>query len=1070
MKTMQCPNCGRKVEKIDQMFCGTCGTPVKPRRETLPEPKPVMEDQPRKKLAKDDLQPIAKEVQQPITVDILQPMTKVDLRPSTTDILQPVYEVEGELNRLTLGFDKNILMPINEISNLSDSLYRWRTSFNTRIDILTGFIRSASLDSPKYENLNQLKDLKYQIGKMEGDLDDFKRQWYKILGKIENYEPESFLDSFETEVTKIRDTLPDLNERIKIVKNLDFEPLEQQVHSFLAEIDERITTLTTMVPVPVPAKKVRPERIRLKTAGTSEVAVGSQVTERQQEPSIRFTSLISEKIVSNLYGFIGAAFLMIAFFSLVIYSYTIVIPYFGPNATPENALLFVFAFYAGAFSLLLFSLLILPRGVKRFPWITHFIGPASSSAFILMVLTSIIQVLYFENLNWPGEYIFLGLLILAISFASTIVAYLASRQSLAITGISLGMMVSYLVAISPTLDTAFVPNYDNLFGVVSMEFGIISFVLYVSFLLLASLFVIKRQYWLPFTGYGLFSPVLWFLGSNNIAFPEILLLSFAIATVALVVKKRMPTPRAFSHFLATLFLIYPNLVVILIIQQSSQKYSSHFGNILILVLILVLGAFFVLYWIFVLLEQDLQVSFINPLSPKFKEEKVDLRQAQNLNWLFFSSILFVFLAWFSLRPHQMVMDVPLIVFPILLIGTAIVGWRTELEKQVSSSIFLIFISGEILFVLTCLLGAPNLRVNSLDLEFWAVPDFLFFGLFLVIFSSIFEIVNRKPMTIHFYQAIIKHKWIIVGIALLSIFNTLLIINTSSGAFLLLLAVITWGAMSVFGIFWRDYSIKQINFRHLAPVTGMITLILGAIIRDNWLIISTNIVTILLHHLFLNLSLVTFPIIALVAVYQGSKFKSNDTKFSSTPSSQLPSSLNHYVNEGTYHLSQIIIFLLPSLYMVFIDPYFVKELEYQILFCFYVILFLVLLPMFYMLSKRRKNQSFGALASLTGYYAFFIGFVLFGPIISVKNLIFQLFLGQSGTESIVIGENNGIPLQWVILGFIAVLAISIFITAIITYQPVSVDKSEKMVDEDRSEKEEPSETKLSKNELKGDNDQ
>ncbi|MHA2247002.1 MAG: hypothetical protein ACXADY_18810, partial [Candidatus Hodarchaeales archaeon] len=856
--------------------------------------------------------------------------------------------------------------------------------------------------------LNKLRENERGISRLERDIGSLKTLWMSTLKEFKVLEPEASLDELILGLTNFREkNLPDLYTKIQIVEQIDskIRRVEQHVHSIQDEMQVQISPLMISVP-----KKIELEPIVSKR----EILVPSK---SQQGFSTRLSSFVTEKIVSNLFGFFGAAFLIVGFAFAVGVSFNTILQ--KPDVEPGLALLYVLAFYAGAFFLLLFSLLILPRGIKRFPWINNFIGPASSLAFILVVVTSLIQVFYFENAPMYGETIFLGLMILALSFAGTLIAYLAKRQSLAITGITLGMMISYFVADQGV----FPPKGDTLFGV-DMVFGTIGLVLFFSFLLLASIFVMKRQYWLPFAEYCLFSPVLWFLGSNKVAFPEILLLSVSIAAIALVVTKKMPTPRPFSHFLATLFLIYPNLVAILILQQSAQKYASTYGYILILILILVFGAFFVLYWIFIFLEHNLQISFAIPSVSKLSEEKTDIQQdVKNLNWIFLLSIFFVGLTWITLSDLKSNLEIGtlLMFFPLLLIGTAIVGMIINIERYVSNSIFLMIFTSELLFFMT-----------YIQTQLTTHP--IFIAIFLILLASIFEVANRKKTIIYLYQTEILFEWTIIGISLLSFFNTILFlfINSAQGAIFLLISIISWSLMSISGLLWMDQSVKQIKTRHMAPIIGITILIFGAIF-NNWL--STSFEISVFNHLVLNLSFVIFPIIALVSVYFGFPIiKSSDTQILKSSNSDETSFLMQFIDENTYHLPQVIILLLPTVYMAYSKSYFFKEVNLQVLFGFYLVLYIISLPMFLLISKRRNNQSIGALSIFSGFYAFLAGFILIGPTLNIYDLIFGNIFGLSDLGSGFIGGISDFPLQWVIIGFIAIFAICILLTTLLTHQP------------------------------------
>lgn len=877
-----------------------------------------------------------------------------------------------------------------DLSNLSNLLYRFEYRHNNLIK------KYEEFESQIY-NLIPEKLNKISIGISKGDekvyvtrrlLDSTKVDTVRAKNEIKSIDRTFDEIKHEFSTTKILDQLEtfemklyEMRERVQVIdKNINDKELiyiksPEVLLDTLNTLEEKINKLEQSIPrvEPVPIKKQKSLLKTQRAITTTKVESKSQI--EYGTATFKLKSLISEKIISNLFAYVGALFITLGFFFLLNFTYNNFILVSFPADVERGQAIFGTSMTYVLGLIFALSSVFLPRMKSKLIGISRLI---TSLGLVVIQFAFFVQTTYFVNLHLDANYLIFPGIILVIS--GLVIGYLLRSQLVSLVAIGIGMYNGLIMG-SGQGDSSLSVLKDTLFGGAGGPFAI--FIFNTLLLVICVVLVSRRQIWLPLVVFSLLSPVIWqtLNVQSAIMTPSYLVLFVAIAIIFVVITKKMPTPKPFTHFIGLLFLIYPNIMgIIYTLEESTSVNQSTMTSLQIINIIVIFSSFYILYWVFVFFEKNIELSFQFPVSFNFSTEKLKLRPIQQrLNWLLLTSLILLYSIVSVLRSTGNY-D-PIIFFGLLLAIMAGIGIKLNFNEYVKNSIILMLIEAEVVFFLS--LENPN--ASSIGVS-------IVTAIFLVSFLSNYQIVNRYRRSINFYKLKISPYQLAVFISAISIVNFLLAAESEEfGTLVLLLSSITWIGLTAYSIITRRKDVMNAKIAHTGIISGLAFLFVYGLLRQNKrfpidpLTKSMSALT----HTSVNLSLGLYLIFALIMIIFGNNLKYNKTvrtAFSTTKS--FFTNAKQLMVPDQLYTSHIIIFALPSILIAFGFPYFYYPTINQAVLMLYFVVYFLLLPLLVIISRIKRNHVFGTLAAFTGYFTFLGGFVLLGGAKKLYDIIVQ----------------------------------------------------------------------------------
>ena len=572
-----------------------------------------------------------------VTPTINTESTMPDLKYQLNDILR---KLEMQVETFEFGLERLN----NQYSELKEIIY---VKLPVEIDTIEENIPKNSVNSRELDRFNRgFEKIKSQVNQFEVERKNL------IINYHDKYE-RIIVEQLELILEKAKDNYSKITDR---VDNSQAYTIEEE----LSKLDQLELKLNDLQQNLVEHElKIRDEINERRLRQQQEDAA------KQELRSFKLQEIISEKVISNLFAYLGAAFIIAGFFYLLDFTYNnYILEEFPNDVKIEQARFGVALLYFFTIFLMTAPGFILNKFGIKFDLLFPIL---MSVGLLFLQLTLYVQSFYFEELDAKNSsFAMIGSILCIGAF---VISYKWKSQLVGLFATEFAIWVYYISSINEMISDYFV----------TIGFG---FTLIVSVLL-----IIYRQIWMPLAVFSLFTPVLWlflFNENGNIWFPEYLTLGVSLANIGIVLLKKMPTSKPFANFLATLFLIYPNIIALqftILLPSDSQIETVH-GTSSILI---VLTAFFILYWIYVWIEKDLVFDLSLPVSYKFKEEQIKYQSVkQRLNWLMLSSLGIILFAGFELYNREIYF--PLTFFAVFLAIMSNIALVKDFEKLVKSTI------------------------------------------------------------------------------------------------------------------------------------------------------------------------------------------------------------------------------------------------------------------------------------------------------------------------------------------------------------------------------------------------
>ncbi len=963
-----------------------------------------------------------------------------------TQYVKPIYQQE------VISSEQRI-MPFTPIEHVPRDIVipKWdpKTAFHTGVvDPLNEFLKTIQLLREKQEFLenhvntlkqertievldnseeqlndlmklrNEIENTKREISVITAELNEFKNEYNKL--NVERY-----FEYLQSSIDEARLLFPSLQKEFDDFPYDSFHPmqliLDELASKYDAAIQKQREALGVIIQEPTPqitpitetkVSELAPKKIEVTPTPLKVQEIPE--TEHKVAP-FRLRTFIEEKLISNLFAYVGAFFIIVGFMFLIIY--------FSPEPTetdraPDYILL---AYSIGG--ILVASGVILRIGliIAKRPRLNPLFNFISAIGYASFALALYGQAFFFdEEFRLIGyEFIIPGICITASAF---VLSYINRSQILGVASVSLSLFIGFAAFTEERI-------YED--TVIDLN-GFIGFSYYFVLLVVCTILTRKRGFWMPLAIYGVFTPVLWFANSDYIAIPGFLLLFITIVNVYLIVSKKMPASKSFSNFLGTVFLIYPNSIAINIILDGISKEET-ISDFKLFEIVVIFGGFFILYWIFVLFEKDIDISFELPISFNFRNEEMAIRPFyQRLNWLMLSSLVFLIFTGLVLYDNKIYE--PLIIFASLLSITAIIGLKYNFDTTVPNSVFGMLATAEIFFLLSFNHSGTSQIITAI---------------FLISIPVFYEMLRRTKRNINILNFHLKAENMAYGVAGISLINFVMLGFKEFGPLFILLASICWLAICTEIVFRRKDDDQQLFGYVAIGVAVMIPFVAGIFHNERWIWYAKETEYdkySLINHFALNFAILLFPIFAFLCVWYGDRLA-----LKSLPTKEFPAVNSWYDNAKqmmqTNYLfyPQATIFAIPAVVFAYGNEYFFTSPNRQGLLIIHLLIYFVSIPLQYRLSLTKKNHSYEELATFTSYFAFLTGFVLLGGAKKVYNLIVK-------PPSVSRGSKPLFPLEYGILLFLAIAIFTIAASVLLTNKVLYSKKSPIEVTEDEQEKE------------------
>jgi hypothetical protein len=956
----------------------------------------------------------------------------------------PVWDLDDTI-------DNGVLIPLN---NLTLSLDDLQTAQSRLIKRIAHFESKAKeyLD-PEVEitqdDITELTRLQENIKAWKKEIARMRVYHGKITTQIERFDLPKYVEVQEAKIAELNELMPDFKQQLE-----DFP--EDSFYEHQSKLDELIQTNTSSInritEELYPAPKIEePPLVTVKEQPLATVKVHPIATvkpEPEKTPvareyrttSLRLKSLVGildrEKLISNLFAYAGAIFIIGGLIGISVFVYSQYGPSDPGETTKAEAKSTIITMYVLASVLNGVGIVLRYSLIRKFS--AKFNGVfnlVSSIGYLIFATALYLQVYVYDNtptnLEWDGlNYLIPGLLVLTIGFIQT---YFSKSQAIATTQSLFALYLGFTL-FAEYQDKSLLVDTDARDVVFTAEGArLVAFLYYGSVLLITTAILVKRKFWIQYVIYCLATPVLWLIEDKYIGAPSILLLLISISMITAIVKQKMLTSKPFTHFLGTVFLIYPNLFAIVIDLVDIKHTASWFQNGWKLTEVTVVySVFFALYWIFVISEKEIELSFSMPVSFSFDQEELKTRPYyQKLNWLMLASnviLIFVALTLIANDVYE-----PIIVFAILMNLTTLIGFKYKLESLVPSSLLSMMVTGEFFFILL---------YDSTKFE--EISQILI-AIFLITQPVLFEFFRRTLETVHLWKTKLPSESTVTFIALFSLINFVISGYGKNGGAFILLGTLCWIGLAAETVRERSGRFEQV-YAYLALGTAILIPFFEGIVRTDWE--SENKFT---RDFGINISILLFPLFALFTVLNSDKLLAK----SKTDLSEYPtlseSRIMQAVDYNFLHLPQLSIFMLPGVIFAFGVDYFFIETNRQLFLILHLIIFFVSIPILYWLSQRSKNRPYWTLASFLSYFAFIMGFAFLGG----AKWMYNRLVNPGGEKVKAAKPIISIDLAMSLFTFIAIVTIliTIFLSNKPLYNMNSASESQEKIDQTNQKSEE-----------------
>jgi hypothetical protein len=884
--------------------------------------------------------------------------THIDTKGGNDEIIRQLGGSQSKLINQYLAFESSLNLIEQRYTELQEII---DIKFPAELKVL-----ETRIDNMSIRNVD-VQAFKFAIQKFNSQIDEIQKAKGEL---ITNYH-ENYNDKFVKPLEELLEIAKQNQDKLtaKIESTHDLE-----INNELAKIKQLENQVDLLY-----QKIIDKQVLYRQEVEQSRIAKEQEEMAKVEVKSFKLQTLISEKVISNLFAYAGAAFIIAGFLFLLTYTYNNYILENFPETAPFNDARFgVIMLYTLSILIITVPGFVLDKiGIKF-----RIIYPIFMSAGILFLqLTLFVQSFWFQNLDFKNaSFTAIGTLIMMGAF---IASYKWKSQLVALTATEFGIWLYYI------------SSTENLVNEYLISLGFL-FLLVICFWL-----VYDRQLWIPLAAFSLFTPVLWTVIydlQKPLFLPEYLTLGVTLANIGIAISKKMPTPKPFSNFLATVSLIYPNIVALqfTIFLPSSQHLESFHG---ISSIIIVLTSFFILYWVYVLHEEDISFDFSLPVSYKFREEQVKYQRIeQKLNWLMLSSLLFLMIAGLNLWDREIY--TPLIFFAAFMAVMSNIAMIKNFEKLVKNSTFLFIFAAQMFYILNLYNPkAPNIIVAILS------------AVFLISFTYNFQLILKLQNEFNLYNIKLKPYYMGVIVAISASVNYIIGSFSDFESIVLFVAVIQWIIIIHSSLLVDNKTLIHRNLIHVAAIAAPLTLFVGGLLRQS----DKFTQDILLDKIMIN-----SPLILIVGYVIYISFRGNILSIE-VPKEELlkvkKDWKSSFISPDKIYVPQILLFILPNVLIIYGKPYFFFPEANQAILMIYMIVYFLLLPILFIVSERRSEKSFSILSSFWGYFSFLLAFVLLGGAKQVYDKIIKPPPSNVTPQYII-------PLEWAIFLFVVVFIASV----------------------------------------------
>ena len=834
---------------------------------------------------------------------------------------------------------------------------------------VTEQIRSLHAVVDSYQNINA--EYEEVIPKIQEELDEILKEGDEkannpeyldglnnsITRLIQNHEnlDQRFNEMLETtpaKIEKIQVRVEHLNDTIKdLQKETSKKINEAAVIDFgihygkLQDLQTSLVTHYQLIITKLEEQRKMAYEARMTQITAREIAEA----ERQTVKSFQLRGLASEKIVSNLFAYIGVAFLIFGFIAAMTFSYiNFIRPIFPSNVETSTALIGVSLLYLLAAIVSTVPVFILSKfniRAKIIPRIFISVG------ILLVQLTTSVQTLYFDNLDdlntgFPLIGFGLGVLFFALAYR--------------LTSQAIGFFASEFM-----IGMIYISSSGELFPGGQQIAALGVSIMFLVFFAMTIFLMLRKQVWLPLALYDFFAPATFLLSAVNgdILLPEFLALIVASTNVFLMIKDKFPTPKPFSHFITTVSLIYPNILAYYFIFVFKEDIdTTTLGSFYITTLFM---GFFALYWIYILFEEELYFSFKIPVSLSLKGAQMILKEFhRRLNWLMLSSLVILFVV--AIRLLQRDANLAVLMMGVLMAFFAIIGIIKNLERLVSNSTILMIVEAEFFYVAAIFgegdSGGPFPPISAI---------------FLLSFTSLLYVLNKYQPTLNVFTNKISADKVAIFVVLAASFNYFMAAQSKKfDTLVILIAVIQF--ILLFEIASRIENKNRINANILyLIVLGLALIFFGSGLSHrgpNSFLPQDTLSSDLGEHVLINLPFVILISYIYYVALTGREFLLDEVRDQQKLKSGL---LGRLTSGNTIHVMAILLNLLPYLIISYGFAYFYKPAEHQGAMFAYLALYFISLPVLIIISRKRRSETFNVVSSLAGYYMFLTAFIVLG---------------------------------------------------------------------------------------------
>lgn len=848
----------------------------------------------------------------------------------------------SNLSSLTKDIEYTIVTISDHIHNLekiSKSIEGTNDEIENAVKNIEEDINMLIKNNSEIENINYLQKLDTEVDLI-----------IKDQIKINNLQQE-FLENSPKEISNVKNSLKSLQKEITALDHISTKIISSQSNIDLMEYHEKLKNFSEQIKneiEKIKLIKIQNFEIEQQKINAEREAIRAEKAKRESIISFKVTSITSEKIVSNLFAYIGVMFIISGVIFGLTFSYVQFIqPFFPQDALFSIALTAILLLYLLSFIFSIFPPILLSKLTNSFSNTQSFF---ISIGVLISQFSLYLQAFYFENLN-ELDFIFpfLGLLLSSIFI---IISLKINSQLLALNATQFLLWITYL--------TSFVRFSISNFNLTPFLVSLF----YILSLFICILIMLKSKIWAPLILFDLISPILIYFSfiNGDIFAPQFLLVIIPITNVYLKIKNLFPTPNSFSHFVTTTSLISPNLLAYFMIFSENYifAYNNFWNSIYISIIFL---SFFVLYWVYVILEKELNFSIKIPISISFKDSNVIVREySRNLNWLMLVSFLIMLLVVIELLDQFAIFSVLLISVVMSLL--VIISIKYKFEDLVTNSTILMLIEAQLFFFL----------INNNQQFMFEVINIPIILIYLAIFTSIFYFVDLYKPIIKLFNSQINLKLLNSLIIIITIFNYInLLQNPSYEVIFTSFAIIKFLIITEF----VSRNINNQNFDsffiYLISIGLYIIFIISGFYYSDSIQIDLGqaLVTNIFNDLLTILPFICIQLYLYYIAFLGRNYYRNSETEKSI------NNLTPILDKNYIFVIPILMNLYPFAILSYFNSYFANQKDHQVIFSIFITIYFVSLPALVMISRYKKSSTFNTIFSLSSFYTLIFTSIVIG---------------------------------------------------------------------------------------------